>query len=136
MSTSVVWGFPNPQAVVVDQSVKKYVAFVSQTGVSAPTARVLENTLGVSVSFGYQYAGGYEINLSENILTSGNNPPQVTNWAMIQSCSNDGQNLPSACIIWAYYSAPNQIIFETYDASGGIGDDYMQDVLIEIRVYP
>ena len=115
---------------------KKYVAFISQAGVLAPTARVLENTLGVDVTFGYIAVGRYEINFSGNIITSGTNPPQVTNWAMIQSCSTDSPQLTSGLVIWAYYAAPNQIVFETYDAGGNIGDEFIQDVLIEIRIYP
>lgn len=134
--TQNIWGFPSNQSTTLQEALgyKKYVAFISQTGVLAPTARVIENTLGVSVSFGYQYPGGYEINFSENILTT-DNPPLVTNWAMIQSCSNGG-NIPSGLIIYSFYASASQIRFETYDASGGSGDDYIKDVLIEIRIYP
>ena len=115
---------------------KKYVAFISQTGVLAPTARVLENTLGVNVTFGYINPGIYEINFSENIITTGVFFGGVTNWAMIQSCSNEGGFITNALSIWAFYKAPNQIGFEAYDSTGTIGDDFIGDVLIEIRVYP
>lgn len=41
---------------------KVYTALLTQSGTSAPTAIVLENTLGVDVSFTYFLAGNYFIN--------------------------------------------------------------------------
>ena len=138
MSNIIVGGYPSGGFYTQDdiRGYKVYTALLTQTGATAPTARVLENTLGVDVIFGYIGVGIYEINFSGNIITSGTNPPQVTNWAMIQSCSNDSSQLTSGLVIWAYYAAPNQIVFETYDAGGNIGDEFIQDVLIEIRIYP
>jgi hypothetical protein len=138
MSNIIVGGYPSGGFYTQDdiRGYKVYTALLTQTGATAPTARVLENTLGVDVIFGYIGVGIYEINFSGNIITSGTNPPQVTNWAMIQSCSTDSPQLTSGLVIWAYYAAPNQIVFETYDAGGNIGDEFIQDVLIEIRIYP
>jgi hypothetical protein len=115
---------------------KVYTALLTQTGISAPTAVVLENTLGVNVTYTYGYPGGYSINFSENILTSGTQPGQQTNFSVIQGCSNDAPFLSGAAAVWAYYSASNEIRFDVYDVStGSTGDDFMQDMYIEIRVY-
>lgn len=49
--SKVVWGFPNPEAILVDEAgatagPKRYVALLSQSGSSDPVVTVLENTLG------------------------------------------------------------------------------------------
>lgn len=41
-----------------------YTALLSQTGTSAPTATVLENTLGVTPTFGYGSVGNYTITIA------------------------------------------------------------------------
>lgn len=43
---------------------KRYVALVSQSGTSAPTATVLENTLGGTVVWGYTSVGAYTATLA------------------------------------------------------------------------
>jgi len=47
---------------------KKYVALLTQTGTGAPTATVLDNTLGATVSYSYNSAGNYTGTLSSPIL--------------------------------------------------------------------
>lgn len=48
--------------IIIQLLYRKYVALVTQSGVLAPTAIVLENTLGVSTSFTYDGAGQYLLN--------------------------------------------------------------------------
>ena len=49
---------------------KVYTALLTQTGTNAPTAVVLENTLGGSITFGYTGVGTYSANSSSFFTTS------------------------------------------------------------------
>lgn len=63
--SSVVWGFPNPQAIIVEEAtIKRYVAVINQTGTAAPTANVLVNTLGEDVVWSRLSAGRYQATCS------------------------------------------------------------------------
>lgn len=74
MSTSVVWGFPNPKAIVVDESgtgggggggvnYQSYVASVYQVGLSNPQAEVLENSIDALATWSRTSAGFYKLSL-------------------------------------------------------------------------
>lgn len=49
---------------------KVYTALISQSGTSAPTAIVLENTLGATVTFGYSSVGFFTATTSGAVLTT------------------------------------------------------------------
>ena len=51
----------NSGIVTIKQEPRKYVALLTQTGTSAPTAIVLENTLGGPVTFAYFQTGKYTV---------------------------------------------------------------------------
>jgi hypothetical protein len=99
---------------------KKYVALITQTGTGAPTAVVLENTLGGTVSWARTSSGVYTATLSsvftanktwvcpDNFNTSGGNPQQR------------GLNWTSTSVITMYT----------------VSDDVLVNTSIEIRVYP
>lgn len=46
---------------------KVYVALLSQSGINPPTAQVLENTLGGSVTYAYLFPGIYEVTLPSSV---------------------------------------------------------------------
>lgn len=56
---------------------KVYTALLSQSGTNAPTATVLENTLGVTISFSYVAAGVYAVSASSSVFTSNKTSVQI-----------------------------------------------------------
>lgn len=74
-SADRTYQFPNSNGVVALTSdipsygVKRYKALISQTGTSAPTVTILENTLG-TVTYSYASVGSYTAN-SSGLFTSG-----------------------------------------------------------------
>ena len=69
--------------MVVNSPVLEYVALVSQTGTSAPTATVLKNTLGATISFTRLSAGVYTANASTAVFTTDKTTVQMQSgeWA-------------------------------------------------------
>lgn len=59
MSKSVVWGFPNPQSIVIGNEKKSYVAQFSQSGALDPVATVLEDSTGFGNTWTRVGAGSY-----------------------------------------------------------------------------
>lgn len=65
--SNVVWGFPNPQAILVEEPVKKYVINFSQEAALAPVINVLENTTGLTITPSRSSAGVYNLTFSANV---------------------------------------------------------------------
>jgi hypothetical protein len=104
-----------------------YVALVSQTGTSAPTAIILQNTLGVVPVWTRYSAGIYRATYANTftqdkttILTSTN---YMTDSGIIQVTCNSG------------YS-PDMIQLISYNKTMVLTDDLLVRTAIEIRVYP
>src|SRR5581483_8227485 len=103
---------------------KKYVALLSQSGTSAPTVVVLENTLGGTITW-TRSSNGYYTGTLTNAFT------QNKTW--LQSEASDvGGNITNARLMWSNVS---NVIFNTKDASMSNEDGYT-NLSIEIRVYP
>lgn len=103
---------------------KTYVALISQTGTNAPTAVVLENTLGVTITFTRPTTGDYKILFSpdlpsENILT----------------LATSGGSTYNDCFVVFHDVGVNGLYFSNYGNGGGLQDDFT-NMSIEIRVYP
>lgn len=99
---------------------KVYTALLSQTGTSAPTATVLENTLGGTVSFTYFGAGAYYVNSSS--LFTVNKTGVIISSLGVSSSSYNITAIPSTLII-------------TTSVSGVYTDGYLSNTFFEIRVY-
>lgn len=73
--SNVVWGFPNPQAILVDEAgqggggviYKSYTARLTQSGTSAPVATVLEDSTGLGNTWARVAAGAYTCTFSSPI---------------------------------------------------------------------
>lgn len=112
---------------------KVYSALLTQNGTDAPVATILENTLGVNITYEYTNTGTYKILASENIF-DGN-----------KFCVTQGAgNYSSLVSLWVYnYNQPlNELTLEAYDlgnvnAPGGlqVKNDILVNQYIEIRVY-
>jgi len=105
---------------------KEYVAILTQTGTSAPTATILNNTLG-TVTFSRNFAGFYYIN-SSNLFT--------TNKTFV-SMPNSKVNTGNISLNNVDINSASQIAFETYNISGVRTEGTMLPNIIplEIRVY-
>lgn len=104
----------------------KYVALLSQSGTSAPTATVLENTLGGTVVWSRDEVGSYAATLSGAFTE---NKTWCTANAGWEQDSVFQANLSKL-------AGDNDIcILYTTDSTGTQIDDFF-DIFIEIRVYP
>lgn len=77
--SNVVWGFPNPQAILVESEKKKYVAQFYQSGTSNPTVNVLEDSTGFANTWTRQGVGVYIMTFGSGILVP-NKKCFITGW--------------------------------------------------------
>lgn len=99
-----------------------YTAVLTQSGTSAPTATVLQNTLGGTVVWSYNSAGDYTGTLSGAFTSN-------KTWLMMQQMNWDGQPNNTLTRVDA-----NSVSLAIQD-----GDDFLTaqvPAYIEIRVYP
>lgn len=113
----------DPENPTINRPYSTYVALLTQTGTSAPTAIVLENTLGVTPTFTYNGAGQYKINvalanLNKVFYTMPNKAQFDLCEAKVQSIDSAGFNLRSI------------------DDTGANLNGLMENTPIEIRIYP
>lgn len=113
----------------ITQPYKVYTALLTQTGTTAPIATVLENTLGVNISYSYAILGTYHINSDQNIFTEDN--------LVVLTSSGNVNFYPS---LWIAYNGPAQLFITTYNMLGlpisfNPQDGLLYKQYIEIRVY-
>ena len=104
---------------------KVYTAFLTQSGTSAPTATVLENTLGATLSYSYVSEGLYGISASASVF-------DIDKTVIFTSIGVGGAGF--GWNMAATASGATGSIFVS-NTSGG-GDGRMGKASIEIRVYP
>jgi hypothetical protein len=115
--TLIISGSPIPQP-----SYKVYTALLTQTGTSAPTSIVLENTLGVEVTFSYSLVGQYYLEALGS-LTIGKT------WVTFNYVNSNGQTV-------SYLSKSiNGFSILTRNSIGITSDNILDSSEIEIRVY-
>ena len=107
---------------------KVYVALLTQTGTDAPVATVLENTLGGTITFGYDYVGTYSIN-SAGLFTS--------NKTFVQTTLGYTWNANIGLLNYAIQD-DSLISLLTFDSqtTAPASNDVLTNTSIEIRVYP
>lgn len=101
-----------------------YVAKISQSGTSAPTATEVYNTLG-AVTFSYDDVGQYYC-LSSNLFTSGKT-------AIFVSSNNVGGDYSVLCM---NYLNGSNILMQSFSRAGAMTDGLLDECQVEIRVYP
>ena len=101
---------------------RSYTALLTQAGVDAPTAIVLENTLG-NVTFTYQTPGQYQAVLLNSF-------PELKTYLYIQPATT-----PDEGSITTYYSNIDSIQITTLNGSLVEIDGKLYNTSIEIRVY-
>lgn len=114
---------------------KIYNAKINQTGGSAPVASVITNTLSAIPVWSRSSAGMY-------LLTLAGEFPDVNKILVFDngiagafSITNPGNTYTSATV-FAQISSPNAISFTTFYQGHFPLDDLMQDMSLEIRIYP
>jgi len=100
----------------------KYVAMLSQTGTGAPTATVLENTLGGTVVWSYNGNGSYDATLTAAFTAD-------KTFVLI------GGSGSATGFHTAYRDGDNIVTVQTFD-SGSPANDMLAETPLEIRVYP
>lgn len=104
--------------------VKRYVALLTQIGAGAPTATVLENSMGGTIVFTRIDAGNYNGTLAGAFVASP--------WIVL---GNTAQDASFPTMISAFRSGDNTITILT-GAVDAFADDILAGTPIEIRVYP
>ena len=97
-----------------------YVALVSQTGTSNPTAIVLENNLGGTVTFVRGAVGLYTANLTGAFTLD----------KVAIFLTNSADNIMSG-----NYFSTNAVGIQTSDRNGNLADNLFNKTSVEIRVY-
>lgn len=103
---------------------KIYRAILSQTGVNAPTATIITNTLGEVPTWFYIGVGSYEVGLAGTGFTA--------NKTFVTPILNINANPFSIKASWA---ATNKVEIQTFDAAG-VAAEIEGDIQILIEVYP
>jgi len=101
---------------------KVYTALLTQTGTNAPTAIVLENTLGVTPTLGYNNVGLYSINATGVFTVD-------KTWIIFNSVNANAQTISNNL------KQLNGINILTRSISGTSINDVLNSTEIEIRVY-
>jgi putative IMPACT (imprinted ancient) family translation regulator len=103
---------------------KKYVALLSQSGTSAPTAIVLEDDFG-DITISYDSIGQYFIQSSGNQFT------EDKTWMIIHTNYTDGSNVYQFNLNW---DSDEKIVLNTYKEITKL-DGLLINTSIEIRTY-
>jgi hypothetical protein len=101
---------------------KVYTALLTQSGTASPTAIVLENTLGVTVTFGYSNTGIYFLTATGALTVN-------KTWVIFNDLDSSGGT--------AVYNTKslNGFVIETRNISGITTNGILNLTEIEIRVY-
>jgi len=102
-----------------------YVALLTQSGTSAPTATVLENTLGFTPTWVRLGAGLYSIQTAFNTAKT-----------TVSIQPRYGVNLVLFGSLNSYLTLGTALSATTSYADGTLGDEFLLNSMIEIRVYP
>jgi|688.fasta_scaffold502422_3 hypothetical protein len=103
----------------------KYIANLSQSGGIAPTAVILENTLGEIPTYSYSSAGNYNINFSVVSLDTSRTYIVISPKVL----TADGSS------VFINGMSPSTIEIITLDSTNTGADGILENTTIEIRVY-
>ena len=104
---------------------KVYTAIITQTGMSAPVANVLENTLGVEISWTYIEAGKYGIN-GDGLFTLNKTT---------LNCSSMWFGLTQVYPNFEESSFPDEVQILNITSATGVQTNGIEPAFVEIRVY-
>lgn len=107
--------------LIPDTTYKVYTALITQTSTNAPTAIVLENTLGGTVTFTYSGVGLYVATLTGAFTLN-------KTWCSITSTAS------ADVIVTVGRSSDNTVNIQSF-ISGTLSNGIMSPACLEIRVY-
>jgi hypothetical protein len=126
LGTKTVLDSGNYSSYITDsRPYKVYTAILNQSGTSAPTAIVLENTLGQTPTWSRNQIGQYTLTVTGSILTLDKTISIISNGWVGTAVTN------------SHPANANSVVVETFstiDSSGRL-DDLLNKTPIEIRVY-
>jgi hypothetical protein len=117
----------SPNGNVLVNGVKVYKALLTQTGTNAPVATVLQNSLGVTPTYGYTDIGIYTITATSTL---------TLNKTAVSFGSNISINDVDAAFIQSNNLSVNGFTFVTFDVSSAAFNGVLNNTLITIEVYP
>jgi len=104
-----------------------YRALLNQSGTNAPTAIVLENTLGETPTFGYDAAGVYTLNTVGNVFTTDKT------FVLVKTTPNADPFF----VFYAGLGGENQLLLGVMNIFSGVATDgELLNTSIQIIVYP
>jgi hypothetical protein len=108
---------------------KVYTALLTQVDDAAPTAIVLENTLGFVPVYSRDIAGRYFITYAGGFIIG--KTFSLINGVVIESDATSFSTL-------GYETVPsaNRLLIESFNGFGNLNDNVMVNTPIEIRIYP
>lgn len=105
---------------------KVYTATITQSGVSAPVATVLENTLGGAVTWTYNSVGAYNI-VSDGLFTQGKT---------VVTCSNlFGNFITQPFPVFEESSFPDSLLLLNVNTDTNGTENNIDIAFVEVRVY-
>ncbi len=108
---------------------RSYVAIVTQSGTSAPTATVLENQLGGTVVFTYLGVGQYAMTLVGAF-------PINKSYCVQHQMAGSEDNADTKFLLYCKRNSDDAFLLETLDDSAANTNALLKEQFIEIRVYP
>ena len=117
-SVSSIAAFANPSA-----GYSSYVALITQINTSAPTAKILQNTTGATLTWARTSAGIFTVTSNTDVFTADKT-------IVFANCGNDSTASGDPDIIWARTS--NTVL--TITASAGL-NNVLTDGSFEVRIY-
>ena len=119
------WG----QVQAIAKPYKVYTALLTQTGTNAPVATVLENTLGITISFSYTTVGRYKA-----VFSTPFTGVQLDKVVAFIDASTHGYGQGGATIKHAIVAA-NSLDFYSFSNATTLADSFINGTLFEIRLY-
>lgn len=115
---------------------KTYKAFITQSGINAPEAFVIENTLGIALSFSYDSPGIYYAELNETLfnspsITTLNKHVEVSITPGIYQAASDGYQISAYPVFFNVITIESNV--NSIHDDGIIGN--FTSVVLEIKVY-
>ena len=117
-SVSSIAAFANPSV-----GYSSYVALITQVNTSAPTAKILQNTTGATLTWARTSAGIFTVTSNISVFTADKT-------IVFANCGNDSTASGDPDIIWARTS--NTVL--TITASAGV-NSVLTDGSFEVRIY-
>ena len=117
-SVSSIAAFANPTV-----GYSSYVALITQINTDAPTAKILQNTTGATLTWGRTSAGVYTVTSNIAVFTADKT-------IVFANCGNDDTAQGDPDIIWARTSST----VLTVTASSGL-NNVLTDGSFEVRIY-